>query len=189
MTTTVNSVPLISQGCVNGRFQPPHKGHLEYILEAKRRCEFLWIGITRYDLFDDTPCDVATHRATLTSNPLTYYERTHILSAILLQSGIAPNAFGFTPFPIDRPTRIPQFVPTSVTIYTTLYDEWNRHKIKILEEAGYTVIVLWERSEKQYEGHLVREAIKSDSSAWESMVPASAVELIKQMQLKNRLTS
>ena len=43
--------PLIyEQGSVHGRFQPPHNGHLEYILAAKVQVKFLWIGIARYDI-------------------------------------------------------------------------------------------------------------------------------------------
>src|SRR5207245_8979286 len=128
----------------------------------------LCIGITKYDRFDDTPCDIATHRSIAASNPLTYYERMRILSAVVASEGIQPDSYGFIPFPIDRPSRIPQFVPAAVPIFTTIYDEWNRHKIKVLEEAGYRVVVLWERSEKQFSGHVLRDALKADVSTWEA---------------------
>ncbi len=39
-----------AEGCVHGRFQPFHNGHLEYVLAAQSRCAFLWVGITKYDI-------------------------------------------------------------------------------------------------------------------------------------------
>lgn len=187
MSTNRISTRAYRSGCVNGRFQPPHKGHLEYILEAKKQCDFLWVGITRFDLFDDTPCDKATHRANCVSNPLTYFERVKILTAVLTEQSVPPSEFAFLPFPIDRPSRLPQFLPLEIPIFTTVYDDWNRHKVKVLQEAGYKVNVLWERTNKQYEGHTVRDLIKANSIEWEAMVPRSAVSLLKEINLKSRL--
>jgi cytidyltransferase-like protein len=151
------------EACVNGRFQPVHLGHLEYLLAAKKTCEFLWVGITRYDFFDETPCEKATHRATGASNPLTYFERTMVISAVLQAEGISKDSFAFIPFPIDQPKRLSQFLPREIPILTTVYDEWNQHKVKVLRESGYVVEVLWARVHKQYSGHSIGEAIKERS--------------------------
>ncbi len=175
------------EACVNGRFQPPHRGHLEYILEAKKRCDFLWIGITRFDSLDETPCEKATHRATAESNPLTYFERVQLLTRILESEGVPRGAFGFVPFPIDQPTKLSQFIPPIIPIFTTIYDEWNRHKISLLESAGYRVVVLWERNRKEFSGHAIRESMRNGSDAWRQMLPPAAVPLADSLDLVSRV--
>ena len=35
-------------GVIHGRFQGLHNGHMEYLLTAKKRCDFLVIGITNF---------------------------------------------------------------------------------------------------------------------------------------------
>ena len=36
-------------GVIHGRFQGLHLGHIEYLLEGKKRCKFLYIGVTNPD--------------------------------------------------------------------------------------------------------------------------------------------
>ena len=36
---------------IHGRFQGLHIGHMEYLLEGKKRCDFLYIGITNPDAY------------------------------------------------------------------------------------------------------------------------------------------
>ncbi|WP_370467974.1 adenylyltransferase/cytidyltransferase family protein [Nitrospira sp. KM1] len=180
---------MYSVGCVHGRFQLPHLGHQEYILKAMELCEFLWIGIARPDIREHLPCTVAKHRANTLDNPLTYYERMMILREILLDCAKNTDDFGFIPFPIDQPERLPDFLPTSIPCLTTIYDDWNRHKIKELERIGYKVGVLWERSEKKYSGHIIRQSIIDGSTDWEGMVSTSTRRAILDLQIRERLLS
>jgi cytidyltransferase-like protein len=46
----------------HGRFQPFHNGHLEYVRAAKERCDFLWIGITKYDIDEAALSPLGTER-------------------------------------------------------------------------------------------------------------------------------
>lgn len=175
-------------GSVHGRFQPPHLGHYEYIHEAMNLCEFLWIGIARPDIREDAPCEVAKHRADVANNPLTYFERTSIIEQMLLESGKSRSEFGFIPFPIDKPERLPDFLPTSIVCFTTIYDDWNRHKIASLQKVGYEVKVLWERKDKLYAGQAIRDSIRSGSSDWVSMVPPATARVLKDLDFGKRLT-
>lgn len=174
-------------GSVHGRFQLPHLGHQEYILRAMELCAFLWIGIARPDIRESLPCSVAEHRATAVSNPLTYYERITIIRDMLVDCGKKTDQFGFVPFPIDQPDRLPDFLPTSIPCLTTIYDDWNRHKIKELERTGYKVEVLWERNEKKYSGHVIRQSIIDGSIDWEQMVPQSTKRAVHNLEIKKRL--
>src|SRR5438045_3217769 len=105
---------IYEEGCIHGRFQPPHNGHLEYILEAKRRCEFLWIGITSYNIRKLYLMDAAPHRAQRAANPLTYFERVQIITEMLIDAGLARSEFACTPFPIEQPEELPSFLSTTI---------------------------------------------------------------------------
>jgi len=175
------------EGCVHGRFQPFHLEHLEYALAAKGHCDYLWIGITQYDLDDLGAGTAEQHRTQRSSNPMTYLERVQAISASLQEAGIPVEEYGFTPFPIDAPQKLSQFVSTEVICFTTICEPWNEIKIERLRSLGYKVHVLWERMQKQYSGTEIRRLIESGSSDWHEMVPPSVVKVIQQLDLAARL--
>ncbi|MCL4552042.1 MAG: nicotinate-nucleotide adenylyltransferase [Candidatus Marsarchaeota archaeon] len=175
------------EGSVHGRFQPLHNDHMEYILAAKAECQYLWIGITQYNVrkLDKSPEDV--HRQVAENNPLTYAERVQLISEALLDAGLARSNFGFVPFPIEVPDLLPDFVPRTVPCFTTVYDEWNRRKVERLRNLGYEVIVLWERDRKRVVGNQVRESIRVGKNDWIRMVPAATVSAVSRWELRRRL--
>jgi cytidyltransferase-like protein len=174
-------------GSAHGRFQPLHKGHMEYLLGAKEQCDFLWIGITQYIIERLTATPVDQHRSEPTNNPLTYFERAVIIQRAMVQAGIDESQFAIMPFPVEMPEILHEFLPLDIPIFTTIYDEWNRHKVKEFEKRGYQVIVLWERDHKEFVGLEVRDKILNGDHAWETLVPPATVELAEQYDLKNRL--
>ena len=110
-----------------------------------------------------------------------------LVEAALVESGMTRDRFRIVPFPIERPHVLPDYVPLDVRIYTTIYDEWNLRKITVLENVGYDVAVLWERSEKEFVGRNIREQLRGGDSTWETLVPASTVGLLKEFQIAERL--
>jgi hypothetical protein len=107
---------------------------------------------------------------------------------MLLGDGIPKTSFGFIPFPIDKPAHIPQFLPKTVVCFTTIYEPWNRHKIKVLEDSGYKVHVLWDRSgsEKEFSGGKIRDSIRKGKADWEKAVPAAIVSEIRNAHIELR---
>jgi cytidyltransferase-like protein len=176
-------------GSVHGRFQPLHNGHLEYIREAARRTELLFIGLTQFRRRQliQVEADDAVHRAQPNSNPLTYYERLQVIDAVMNAEGLSSERYRVTPFPIEEPSELLDFLPVSVTIFTTTYDAWNREKIRLLEELGYTVQNLWTRTTKAVSGATVRQLMVDGDSAWMGLVPAVAVPLLEEFELPTRL--
>lgn len=176
-----------NMGSVHGRFQPLHKEHLEYLLEAKKRCRFLWIGITQYNIknLSNSPND--RHREVPFNNPLTYFERVEMITNALIDEGISSCEFGIIPFPIETPELLPDFLPTNIPIYTTICEEWNKHKISVLTNVGYKVIVLWERNGKLFEGASIRLGISQGDNAWENAVPAATKQIIAKYSVHSRL--
>ena len=175
-------------GCIHGRFQPFHNEHLEYAQHALDRSEFLWIGITQYDIQALQHCDKSPNRSAITSNPLTYLERANIISDALEEAGTSKTKYNFIPFPIDAPEKLYQFVEKSTICYTTIRDAWNREKVSILKTLGYEVCVLWERlEEKEVSSTLIRQMLVNGDSTWRNMVPHSTIKHIEQLELGKRL--
>ena len=180
----------VAVGSAHGRFQPLHNGHMEYLLAAKSRCEFLWVGVTQYIASALHSSAADPHRAEPMNNPLTYFERAQLISRALTEARVSPSEFGIIPFPIEEPDLLEEFLPRSVPVFTTIYDRWNRHKLALLQALGYNVHVLWERddSQKTYRGTVIRELIATGTdSTWQSQVPPATVELVDELQLRQRL--
>ena len=175
-----------SQGAVHGRFQPFHKDHLRYCLAAKRRCDFLWVGITQPDVRKLIRSPKDKHRQLAVNNPLSYFERHTIIKASLLDAGLKREDFEVIPFPIDEPDRLVDFLPLSIPIFTTVNDKWNLHKIKVLTESGYKVFILW-KSAKKHEGNRIRKLISRGDPAWKAEVPAVARKLLQEMDIESRI--
>src|SRR5690606_12463703 len=110
--------------------------------------------------------------------PLTYFERAEMIQNVLLEAGIHRRNFGITPFPIESPSSLCQFLPVTVPVFTTIYDDWNRKKITILRDLGYEVQVLWERAQKDFVGMDVRNAVMDSRSDLANLVPPSSMSTI-----------
>ncbi len=171
---------------VHGRFQPFHNEHLEYVLAAKAVSDFLWIGITKYDITPSEFTPLGRPRERPENNPLTYFERINMIMAALVESGVDIGTFGFVPFPIETPHRLAEFLPPSIPCLTTVCEDWNKEKIRILRGFGYTVDVLWER-QKRVTGGSIREDIINGGSTWRSLVPPSTAAAVEMLNVRDRL--
>jgi nicotinamide mononucleotide adenylyltransferase len=177
----------VTLGSVHGRFQPFHNEHLEYVLAAQRLCDYLWVGITKYDITATDSNPLGRHRERPESNPLTFFERIGIISEALTESGIDRGKFGFVPFPIETPQRLPDFMPVSIPCYTTICEEWNKEKIDVLRALGYDVRVLYQRDNKGVSGARIRSDIAAGGNLWKESVPPATVRAVERLDLKNRL--
>lgn len=177
------------QGSAHGRFQIFHLGHLKYLLTAKQHCDFLWIGITQYNIHSLLPSPEDPHRQESIHNPLTFFERVELITNVLLDNGIKINEFNIIPFPIEHPQSLPGFLPTSIPIFTTINDSWNEYKIYILKEIGYKVISLWEDRNKVINGINIRNLILRGNDKWKTQVPEATIKIIEKYNIQDRIKS
>jgi nicotinamide-nucleotide adenylyltransferase len=84
------------------------------------------------------------------------------------------------PFPVNEPELWPAYVPERITQYLRLFSAWGGEKQERLVAAGYEVVILDEGAEKELSGADVREALRSGSD-WESLVPPSVAEVLRQL--------
>lgn len=175
-------------GVIHGRFQGLHFGHMEYLLEGKKRCEFLYIGITNPDpgLTRENTADLK--RSKTEENPFTYYERVIMLRDAMIEAGVERNEFEIVPFPINVPELIQFYTPLDALYFVTIYDEWGKHKLKTIEELGCKTDLMWERrlDERFTTGKDVRKLIAA-GEPWEHLVPASVSSYIKKNNLDLRI--
>jgi cytidyltransferase-like protein len=176
-----------AQGSVHGRFQPLHNGHLKYILGAKQYCDFIWIGITQYNIHSMLESPQDPHRQEEKNNPLTYFERAEIIREALLDDGFRQGEFDIIPFPIETPEILPDFLPVTIPIFTTIYDEWNLHKVDVLRQIGYEVIVLWEETVKEIDGMEIRELLCGGDERWRQKVPWATIRAIEKYRVRERI--
>jgi nicotinamide mononucleotide adenylyltransferase len=174
-------------GSVHGRFQPFHKQHLEYLLEAKARCQFMWIGITQYNILKLFSCPDNIHRALPKHNPLTYFERIEIISNCLKNENIPSNEFAFIPFPIEEDDYLTNFLPLHIPIFTTICDQWNEQKINKLSKIGYEVTILYKRKKHIIRGNDIRKKVLSLDSEYRHLITDSTYKYLKKISLRDRL--
>ena len=175
-------------GVIHGRFQPPHLGHIEYLLAGKSRCAFLYIGIANPDPNLTAENSANLLRSRLEANPFTFQERLLMLRDSLLEVGIPRSEFEIVPFPINYPHLLKYYVPLDAHFFVTVYDDWGREKVKVLEDLGVKVEVMWERSmlERFTSGTEVRKLI-AIGEEWQHLVPQAVVRIIRELKLDERV--
>lgn len=178
----------VKVGVIHGRFQGLHFGHMEYLLEAKKRCNYLIIGITNPDpgLTKDNIADLK--RSKPEENPFTYFERLIMLRDALIESGVDRSEFEIVPFPINIPELIKYYVPMDALFFITIYDDWGKYKLNTFEKLGVKTDLMWTRTldERFTTGKNVRKLI-SLNEPWEHLLPSSVVKYIKINKLDLRV--
>ncbi len=183
-------------GIAQGRFQVIHRGHMEYLLAAKERADYLIIGIsdpdpTRsffiMDLDKDDPVEPFRDLGE-TSYFFTYFERFLMIRDSLVEAGIERGSFDIVPFPVHFPKLLKYYMPLNAPVFVTIYDEWGHEKARLLRSFGLDVEVLWVRkmSERFTTGSEVRSLIARDKE-WENLVPNAAVKVIKELKLDKKI--
>ena len=175
-------------GVIHGRFQMLHKGHMEYLLEGKKRCDYLIIGISNPDWVLTKYSGSSPHRSEVKSNPLTYFERYQIIRGSMIEAGIGREEFDIVPFPINYPELLFNYVPKEAKFYMTLYDQWGIEKKGILEQLGCSVEVMWQRTDvdRLTSGTEVRQYIR-EGQVWKHLVPDYVYEYVVRHGIDERI--
>lgn len=176
---------MVDEGCIHGRFQPFHNEHLEYALEALDRCFFLWIGLSEPFPTPDGIEGPAERRAP-SANPLNYRERQYMITRTLVSEGIAPERFGFIPFPIRNPDLLLDYLDPLATCFITINEDWDRQKRELIRQAGYEVDVLFERP-KGIAASDLRHLLAIGNELWREFIPSSAASYLEEIDLPARM--
>ena len=174
---------MVDLGFIHGRFQLFHNDHLRYALLAKEQCQKLIVGITSPENANLLREEVDPHRSNAASNPFTYYERFNMVKFALLEAGLKREDFEITPFPIERPEILYNYVPLHATSFFTIYDDWGYENLHRLSALGYGTHVLFDTRDKAMCSTEIRQKIVDDQD-WSAMVPPAVYQYI----IDNNLT-
>lgn len=169
-----------SVGCVHGRFQPFHNGHLEYVQSALVRVKHLYIGITNTDPTWRRPEEMSTHRHTDAANPFTYWQRLRMISSSLADVGIPERVIAIVPFPIHDLTLLSQYVPWNAIHFVRVFTPWEEEKVRRLRSAGLHVEVLNRGVPKQVTATEVRAHLQQ-GQGWEELVPTGTARELRSL--------
>lgn len=179
---------MVQDGIVLGRFQPLHKGHVEYLDVAKARCRVLYIGITNPDPESRIFSAADSRRSLSESNPFTYLERLRMIHDTLRACRWKDGQFYIVPAPVLEPDRMAHYLPSprSARVFVTIYDDWGEQKARVLRDMGYSVEVLWRRNhaDREASGAEIRASIQAHSSNWHKMVPAEVVHHVEALRYR-----
>lgn len=175
-------------GVIHGRFQVFHNDHLRYILEGRRLCGHLVIGITNPDPSLSRLEEVDSHRTSDLDNPLTYYERYRMIRAALVREGVPPSEFSVVPFPVSFPGLYRYYVPLDALFFLTIYDDWGKRKLEYFRSMGLRTHVIREvtAEQKGLSGRDIRHAML-EGEPWEHLVPPPVDELLLSWKIPERL--
>lgn len=178
---------MIDLGFVHGRFQLFHNDHLFYVLEAKKQCKKIIVGVTSPENALLIREEIDPHRCNPTDNPFTFYERLCMIQAALLEAGLKREEFEIVPYPIERPEILYNYIPLTATSFFTIYDKWGYEKLHRLGELGYSTVVLFDDHEKKMCSTDIRNAIVNGTNEWKKLVPNAVVEYLEENNLLDKV--
>ncbi len=167
--------PRVALGMIHGRFQPFHRGHLEYLIAAADRSRRLVVGITNPAGFPvrPEPSDPARHLPE--SNPFSDAERRAMVEAAAAEAGVGPVEV--VPFPVTEPDLWDGLVPAGAVQFVRVLSPWGASKLSRLEARGHRVVVLDAPGGKHVSGEQVRAAMRAGGD-WRALVPPAVAAVI-----------
>jgi cytidyltransferase-like protein len=178
----------ITTGIVHGRYQPPHNGHLRYILLALEKAEHVIIGICTPKVCTDEEAALSGFPCNPARNPFTHEEREDMIGNALVAEGIDPERFSFIAFPSDY-ADLESVVNKNTVFFMSITSEADRKKVAHIQSLGYgtdTLVVIDEGEERESSDAIRTEAALGDES-WELAVPEAVATYIKERDLETRL--
>jgi nicotinamide-nucleotide adenylyltransferase len=176
----------IRYGMIHGRFQPFHRGHLQYALQALARCDHLIIGITNPDPSTMVAEAADPERHQPAANVFTFFERQRMIRAALSEAGVEPARCSLVPFPIHHPERWQFYCPAGTVQFVRLFSAWGREKVRRLQERGWPVEVLDAGATKQVSGSEVRQKLRH-GQGWQELVPPAVAQVLAEIGATERL--
>ena len=180
----------LSLGVVHGRFQPPHLGHVRYLLAAFARTERVVIGIATPRICSEEEAARTGYPCTAALNPFSYEDRMGMISTALDEAGIARERYSFVDFPSNyEESSLARIVPKDAVFLMSVTSGGDKGKIAHLASLGYAteiVIEIPESEEREHAGG-VRESVRAGTDAWRALVPKSIASYMESHGLLDKL--
>lgn len=164
----------MKRAVIIGRFQPPHKGHLEVIGQILDEVDELVIGIGS-----------AQESHTL-ENPFTAGERVLMISRALTEEGINTSKVHIVPIPDIHNNAIWVSHVCSLCPPFSIVYSGNALVKRLFAEAGFEVKSPPLFKRREYWGTGIRDRMLK-GGRWEELVPKAVVEVMREFKILERL--
>lgn len=164
----------MKRGILIGRFQPPHKGHMEVIKKVLEDIDELVIGIGSSQLSHEL------------DNPFTAGERILMLKKALIQSKIDLEKIYLISIPDVNNnsvwvSQVLSFSPPLSVVYSG-----NPLVKRLFKERDLEVETPPMFNREEYQGKEIRRRILEDED-WKYLVPEAVVNVMKEINAEDRL--
>jgi nicotinamide mononucleotide adenylyltransferase len=163
---------------VTGRFQPFHADHLELLQWALAHAARICIGITNPGDEPRSAHPASAHRHRADANPWSDAQREALIRAALTAAEVDPQRYEIVRFPLERPSRWGQLVPTGTPQLVRVFSDWEREKLRRFDQAGYPVVELPGDPARRVSATAIRTAL-ARGEPWQHWVPPGARELLE----------
>jgi len=157
-----------------GRWQPPHKGHIEVAKQILREVDELIVGIGS-----------AQESHTL-DNPFTAGERVLMLTRALSEAGIDLSRVHLIPIPDVNNNAIWVSHVISLSPPFEIVYSGNPLVRRLFKEAGFKTKIQPMFNRKKYWGTEIRDRMIKEGQ-WEELVPKAVVKVMKEIKAVERL--
>lgn len=178
----------IPLGIVHGRFQPPHSGHIRYILGALKRAERVIIGIATPTLCTEEEAARTGYPCTPALNPFSFDERKEMITCALDAHNVLHERYSFIQFPSDY-ANLATLIPPNAVFLISSTSPADGRKMAHLAALGYeteTVMRLPEGAEREH-AEAVRESVREGTEVWKTLVPEPIAEYMESHGLLEKL--
>ena len=182
----IRSSSKIELGMVHGRFQPFHKGHLEYVMAALDHCQKLVIALTNPDKTLIKAELLAPHRHLREANPFSLLERIIMIQETLIDEKIPLERIIFISFPINMPDLWEYYITKEVVQFVRVVSPWENEKAERFKRWSSVVNIL-DSSNFKYTDISATEIRRRihENSNWTDLVPPNVAMIIKELIKKD----
>ena len=169
---------MIQKAIVHGRFQPPHNGHIRYILEALSRTDHLTIGICTPDICTEEYSKQTGYPCTKELNPYTHTQRSEMISITLDNENISKDRYSIVPFPSDYKD-VKKLISKDTVFFISHTSTNDSTKKDFIESLGYNCeIIMQVKNNRNESGQKIRDSIANKDDTWKTLVPKAVVEYL-----------
>ncbi|MFQ6129311.1 MAG: nicotinamide-nucleotide adenylyltransferase [Candidatus Hadarchaeaceae archaeon] len=165
---------MVQRGIIIGRFQPPHRGHIEVSKQILREVDELIVGVGS-----------AQESHTL-ENPFTAGERVLMLTRALAEAKIDLSRVHLIPIPDVNNNAVWVSHVLSLSPPFEIVYSGNPLVRRLFKEAGFKTHKPPMFKRKEYWGTEIRDRMVK-GARWEELVPKAVVEVMREIKAVERL--
>jgi len=180
--------PPVNRGVVMGRFQVVHNDHVKILRAARPLCHHLIVAVRDPDPILGRGSTTTPDEDFHAKNPLTFFERSRVLRAVLAELDFEPAGYSIIPFPWERPELHTYYVPRDAVFFVPVNDERDEEILASLKAFGFEARQLWKRAlTKRGPGsaEILRRMVASEP--WEHLVPRATLSVFRKTGLLERM--